>query len=87
MEKVEVAFFGILLGCLHGFILRGFLTAFATASFILYGNIYTIPFWATAIIDILLIAGVLSYTWWVNSAQNAIVWLAGALQKGGDELE
>jgi len=86
MRNTDAAAVGGILGIAHGLILIVCLN-FKTASFILYGDGYLIPFAATAVIDVLMLTCVLTYTLWINQAQNAIVWLSGAIQQWEDQWE
>lgn len=79
METSKCIAVGAILAFLHTVTLMASLDAFATASYILYKDIMTIPIMITGVIDIIAIAGVLSYPYWVNMAEHIIVDLAVAM--------
>jgi hypothetical protein len=60
--------------------------AFSVASFILYGDTYTIPLASTFIIAVILFGGVYTSKYWVKAAESALVWLAGLFKSEHDML-
>lgn len=81
MKHYEAVGVGVVIGIVYGVILWAAMDAFALASYLIFKNVYTIPFITTAIPTLILLAGVLSYTRWVNGAENAIMRLAEAMQR------
>jgi hypothetical protein len=86
MRNTDAIAIGGILGIIHGLILYLCL-GFKAASFILYGDGYLIPLAATAIIDTVMLFTVLSYTLWLNAAQNAIAWLAEGVRQWEEQWE
>lgn len=85
MTNAEAAFVGVVLGYAHVVIFALFQN-FALASFILYGDQRLIPIAATLVIDVLMLVTVLTYTYWLDPVQNALVRLMEGLTIGdGDD--
>lgn len=86
MNNPEAAGVGVLLGLLYGLVLAASLDSLGFASWVLYRNMYTIPLATSLTTAFLSLATVLTYPWWIERAQNAIVKIAEA-SYGEDELD
>jgi hypothetical protein len=65
--------FGMLLGVLYGIILKLAIEAFGTASFILYGDIYTIPLLTAIIVSLLAYVMLATSYVWAPVIENLMV--------------
>lgn len=80
MKHYEAVGVGVVIGIVYGVILWAATDSLSLASWMLYKNSYIIPVVTALVSALILLAGVLSYTRWVNGAENAIVRLAEAMQ-------
>jgi hypothetical protein len=65
--------FGMILGILYGITLKLTMGAFNTASFILYGNPYTIPVWSAIIISSTAYVALITSEWWGPAIEKLVI--------------